>query len=178
MQQQLDPKGILLLTGTLGSGKTTVATEVGRQLEETGVASAVIDLDWLCWANLGDSFPDHQYDQLILQNLLSIWPNFCAVGVEYLVLPRGLLDNTLPVALRQAFLQTPLTVIRLHASLQTVEARLTRRDTGETLDEHLRESAPMTATIENLKLEDAVVHNDGQSVADVAQQIRDILAWQ
>ncbi|MGQ5523489.1 adenylyl-sulfate kinase [Chitinimonas sp. PSY-7] len=171
------PKGILLLTGTLGSGKTTVATEVGRQLEEAGITSAVIDLDWLCWANLGDTVPDDLYDKLILQNLLTIWPNFRAVGVDYLVLPRGLLDETIPTALRKTFPETPISILRLHASHPTLEERLSRRDKGEILDEHLRECGPMTEMVENLKLEDAVVHNDGRSVAEVARQILDILGW-
>ena len=43
----------VLLTGPLGSGKTSVALEVGELLGSAGVPHAVIDLDWLCWAGPG-----------------------------------------------------------------------------------------------------------------------------
>lgn len=174
---QPDPKGILLLTGTLGSGKTTVAIEIGRQLEDSHVACAVIDLDWLCWVHLGTASPLRSLDDFILGNLLSMWPNFRSVGVEYLVLARALLDPALLLGLTKEFSRTPVTVVRLHASPQTIEERLTRRDVGETLDEHLQEVAAMTVAIEKALLEQAIVINDGLCVADVAQQVLDIAAW-
>ena len=172
-----DPKGILLLTGTLGSGKTTVAIEVGRQLADSRVACAVIDLDWLCWVHSDTSISPCSLDKLILTNLLSLWPNFRSFGVEYLVLARALLDPALLASLTREFSQTSITVVRLHASPQTIEERLTRRDVGETLNEHRREVAAMTAAIEKVKLEHSVILNDGRSVADVARQVLDILAW-
>jgi len=76
------PKGILLITGTVGSGKTTVAIDVGEQLADMGLPNAVIDLDWLGWVNIGSKF--NEYDQLIMQNVITMWPNYRVVGVEYL----------------------------------------------------------------------------------------------
>jgi hypothetical protein len=46
----------LLLTGTVGSGKTAVATEMGLLLEERELPSAIVDLDWLGWVHLGTAF--------------------------------------------------------------------------------------------------------------------------
>ena len=40
----------LLLTGTVGAGKTTVAATVGDLLREHGVPNATVDLDELRWA--------------------------------------------------------------------------------------------------------------------------------
>jgi len=174
---QQDPKGILLLTGTLASGKTTVAIEVGRQLEGSGLACAVIDLDWLCWVHLGTASSLRSLDSLILTNLLSMWPNVRSVGVEYLVLARALIDPELLLGLAREFSQTSVTVVRLHASPQTIEERLTRRDAGENLDEHLQEVAAMTFAIEKLSLEHAIVINDGSCVTDVARRVLDIAAW-
>lgn len=174
---QQDPKGILLLTGTLGSGKTTVAIEVGRQLEGSRVACAVIDLDWLCWVDLGTASPLRSHDSFTLRNLLSMWPNFRSVGVEYLVLARALLDPELLLGLTKEFSRTSVTVVRLHASPQTIEERLARRDAGENLDEHRQEVAAMTVAIEKVSLEHAIVINDGLCVADVARQVLDIVAW-
>lgn len=38
----------LLLTGTVGSGKTAIADEISVLLEEAGVRHAVIDVDRVC----------------------------------------------------------------------------------------------------------------------------------
>lgn len=41
------PARALLLTGTVGSGKTSVADTIGDLLSHAGIANAVIDVDWL-----------------------------------------------------------------------------------------------------------------------------------
>jgi adenylylsulfate kinase-like enzyme len=41
---ELEPKGILILTGTVGTGKTTVAAKIGEQLADAGLPNAVVDL--------------------------------------------------------------------------------------------------------------------------------------
>jgi len=116
------PKGILLLTGTVGTGKTTVATEIGDQLSKMNLPNAVIDLDWLGWVNVGDEFD--RYDQLIMQNLISSWQNYHAVGVNYLVLARALLQREPADILTEAFPNTSITIIRLTAAKETIEQRL------------------------------------------------------
>lgn len=40
----------LLITGTVGAGKTSVAEAAGDLLVSSGVPNAVIDMDWLCQA--------------------------------------------------------------------------------------------------------------------------------
>ena len=56
----VDPRpGVLLLNGTVGVGKTTVAEAIGDRLADAGVPGAVVDIDWLrrCWpAPDGDPF--------------------------------------------------------------------------------------------------------------------------
>jgi Ni2+-binding GTPase involved in maturation of urease and hydrogenase len=43
------PARAILLTGTVGSGKTSVAIEIGELLERGGASYALVDLDWLAW---------------------------------------------------------------------------------------------------------------------------------
>jgi adenylylsulfate kinase-like enzyme len=43
----------LLLTGTVGAGKTSVADALGDLLTEAAVPNAVLDLDWLCRSAVG-----------------------------------------------------------------------------------------------------------------------------
>ena len=143
-----EPKGILLITGTVGSGKTTVATEVGEQLADMSLPNAVIDLDWLGWVNVGNDFK--AYDQLIMQNIISTWPNYRKIGVEYLVLARMLLQREPLDVLAKAFPGTPIITVKLVASKNTLEKRLSQRDSGETLQEHLGEIESMNKVLDEL----------------------------
>ena len=170
-----DPKGILLLTGSVGTGKTTVAAEIGEQLADMNLLNAVIDLDWLGWVNVREDF--NGYDRLIMQNLVSTWGNYRAVGVEYLVLARGLLEHKPMDMLKDAFPTSPVIIIRLLASRETVKRRLTQRDSGKTLREHLKEMDEMNQIMDELKLEYATVETDTISVEEIAQRVITIAGW-
>jgi Ni2+-binding GTPase involved in maturation of urease and hydrogenase len=39
----------ILVTGTVGVGKTSVLVEIGEELELAAVLYAIVDLDWLAW---------------------------------------------------------------------------------------------------------------------------------
>src|SRR6266516_1552676 len=134
----IDEVRALLLTGTIGTGKTAVATEVGVLLEERRLPCAVIDLDWLNWVSVGDGFDG--YDELLAANLAAIWPNFRAAGVRWFVLARALQDLGLLTLLREALPEPRLTVVQLTAPPEVVAERLRRRDSGETLAGHLQET--------------------------------------
>lgn len=90
----------LVLTGTVGSGKTAVATEIGALLERHAVPHAIIDLDWLGWVHVGPDFDE--VDDLIMRSLAAIWPNLRAVGARRLVLSRALLSTAAIEALQAA----------------------------------------------------------------------------
>ena len=172
---EYEPKGILLLTGTVGTGKTTVASTIGDQLADIGLPNAVIDLDWLGWVNLGNDF--QKYDLLIMQNLLSTWQNYHAIGVEYLVLARALLHREPMESLKNAFPNTPITIVRLTASVETIRKRLSKRDSDEVLREHLAEMEEMDQVMDELHLEHTTVATDSISVTDVARQVISIANW-
>ena len=169
------PKGILIINGTLGSGKTAVAIEIGRQLESSHLPCCVIDLDWLNWVCLNDGFDS--YDQLAIQNLLSIWPNLRSVGVAYLVLARGLVNSEPIEMLKCAWPGTPITVVQLLATPPTIRERLIHRDSGDTLREHLEEVDAITILIDTVKIEQSKVVNENRSIADVAGETISIAGW-
>ena len=81
----------LLLTGTLGVGKTSVAAAIGDQLRERQVANAVVDLDDLrrAWpAAPGDRFNT----TVMLGNLSAVAANYVESGFTTLVLA-GVLET-------------------------------------------------------------------------------------
>lgn len=81
---------VLLLTGTVGAGKTTIAAEINDLLGEHHVPNAAIDLDALAWQRP----PDGPWNEaLTFENLAAIWPNYRRRGVTHLVLARVLEDR-------------------------------------------------------------------------------------
>jgi len=137
--------------------------------------NAVIDLNWLGWVNVGDEFD--RYDQLIMQNLISSWQNYHAVGVNYLVLARALLQREPADILTEAFPNTSITIIRLTAAKETIEQRLSQRDSGKTLHEHLAEMDAMDQVMDELKLEHATVATDAVSVKQIARRVLSLTGW-
>ena len=165
----------LLLTGTVGSGKTAVATEMGLLLEEGELPSAIVDLDWLGWVHLGTAFEG--VERLIAGNLAAIWPNLRSAGVRRLVLVRAIHRRDAVDGLRRALPDADVTVVRLSSSGATVKERLQRRDTGPVLEEHLRQAVVMAELMDRAALEDFKVANDGRPLREVAAEILLRAGW-
>jgi hypothetical protein len=166
----------ILLTGTLGAGKTAVAVEAGWLLSLRDVRVAVVDLDWLGWAHLGDEGRPGRIDELIAANLAALRPNYAAAGIEHLILARLLTRRSGLEAVRAALPGADLKVIRLTASAATLKDRLRRRDSGRELEEHLGEVAPY-AELSAAVAADAVVANDGAPLAEVAEEVLRRAGW-
>lgn len=69
----------VLITGTIGSGKTALAAGMDEALAAKGVAAAIIDLDWLGWFQPA-SDSETTIDSLIVKNLQAVWPNYRSAG--------------------------------------------------------------------------------------------------
>ena len=160
----------LLLTGPLGSGKTSVAVEVGRLLDEAGAPNAVVDLDWLCWVG-----PDLHGDRLLgvlADNLAAVTTRFRAEGVESFVLARAVVSAHEVDALRAALGGAALTVVRLDAPSEVTTTRLAVRGDDQDLAEHARLAAVVAALPVDL-----VVGTHGRPVRDAAREVLSRAGW-
>ncbi|MDQ6773077.1 MAG: hypothetical protein M3024_08825 [Candidatus Dormibacteraeota bacterium] len=171
------PEGVaaLLLTGTVGAGKTSAAIAAGELLEQAGIAAVVLDLDWLGWSHLGPEAPTPH--QLIAQNLAAIWPNLLQAGMRRAVLTRAVRAATEVQGLRSAVGGTPLTVIRLTATPSTLAARLRVRDRGAELRDHLTQAAAFAAAMDRDLREVPVVATDGLTPESVAAAVLTLSGW-
>lgn len=138
----------LLLTGTVGSGKTSVAEAVGEVLAAAGVARAVLDLDALSrfWpAPPGDPFRT----ELLALNLRDVAANCLAAGARVLVIA-GVAETMADRERYAKAVGVPLTVCRLRVALPVVHERLTRRHAGdpEGLRWHLARSGELDAVLD------------------------------
>jgi adenylylsulfate kinase-like enzyme len=166
----------VLLTGTIGSGKNAVAAEIGEVLEERGLPTAVIDLDWLGWFHRA---PDGDFttDSLIMKNLAATWPNFLSAGMRYAVLVRAIESRAQIDELRRTLPDTEVTVVRLTASPNTISERLRRRDTGAVLEEHLVQAVELERALDDAHVDDVRVANENRPIREVAEEVVRRLGW-
>jgi adenylylsulfate kinase len=170
------PARAILLTGTVGSGKTSVALEIGELLEAGDLPYALVDLDWLAWLRPAPASLVTVHSALA-ENLALIWPTFREAGVERLVLARFLDERAQLDAVRGALPGVELFVVRLSAAQPLVEQRLRARDTGLQLAEHLAETAALAVRGEQAALEDAVVENGERPLRAVAEDVLAAAGW-
>ena len=81
MSQQTIP--VLVISGSMGAGKTTVLYEASDILAEVGVSHAAIDLD-----ALSVMFPSQgpHGEHIAFANLAAIWPIYARAGADRLLI--------------------------------------------------------------------------------------------
>ena len=167
----------LLITGTVGSGKTSTADALGDLLATAKIANAVIDVDWLrrSWP----CPPDDPFNGgIALRNLRAVARNYIDTGVLRLVLA-GVVESHAERDAYQAALGVPLTVCRLRVDLRTVRQRLTRRheDHADGLQWHLNRSGELEHILQQAQVEDIAIDATTNSVHQVAQAVKAAVHW-
>src|SRR5690606_7881350 len=115
----------VLINGTVGSGKTTVAGALADLLRNDDVPGAAIDLDWL--AEFWPSPPDDRFNTaLTLTNLRAVAANFRAAGARVLIMA-GVVETTDERRRVAEAVDCPLALVRLTADLELIRRRLHRR---------------------------------------------------
>ncbi len=122
----------IVITGTVGVGKSTVMRAVSEALEARGIRHAGIDQDYLRWvfpAPEGDRFAA----QLGLRNLAAIWPNLRELGLSCVLVADVVEHSSQCAQYETAMPGTRATVIRLIVPMPLILRRLEGRETGESL---------------------------------------------
>jgi adenylylsulfate kinase-like enzyme len=166
-----EPQAVLI-TGVYGSGKSSVAAEIADILEKRAAPYALIELDYLAWANV----PGAGYDdpRLLLANLASVRRKFVRAGVRQFVLAGFVRDESALEQIRVA-LGMPARVVRLEVPLDEIERRLASDVTSGRKDD-LREAREQLARSQGVGVEELGVAND-RPVRVVAMEILEWLAW-
>jgi adenylylsulfate kinase len=167
---------LLIVTGPVGVGKTTVAYEVSNLLATANLPHACIDMDTLrsCYpAPAGDRFNV----ALGLRNLAAVWANCRAVGATHLVVADVIESRDELQGYREAVPGAAISVVRLRATLSTLTGRVTQREVGSSRDWHLLRSAELAAQMDRDQVEDLVVDTDGRTVAEIAREVAERSGW-
>ncbi|MFD1367336.1 AAA family ATPase [Actinoplanes sichuanensis] len=167
----------LLITGTVGSGKTSVAETLGDLLAQDRIPNAVIDVDWLrrSWP----SPPGDRFNRgITLRNLRAVARNHVEAGALRLVLA-GVIESHAERDAYQIALGVPLAVCRLTVGLATVRRRLVRRheEDPDGLRWHLDRSGELDEILQRARVEDVTVDATTKSVREVAAAVRDAVGW-
>ena len=169
------PVPLLIISGSLGSGKTTVLSEASDLLSEAGNPHAAIDLDAL--AVMHPRREPHG-EGLAFANLAAVWPNYAAAGAERLMVARVVEERAELERYRAAVPGAEIVVCRLTAPVWLMHERLRVREPGMFLDAALARAAELDGILARAGVEDFVVDNGpGRLVGDVAREALGLVGW-
>jgi hypothetical protein len=120
------PTRVLVISGSMGAGKTAVLGEASDLLSALGVIHAAIDLDWL---NAG-RFPETALKVLVFENLGAVWRNFAAQGIDRLLVAYAIVSASEIEEIRRAIPESKVVLARLTADLAVMQQRVRDRESG------------------------------------------------
>jgi shikimate kinase len=165
---------VLVLSGVVGSGKSTIGRCVARQLKEADSSYALIDHEWMAY-----SWPvpldDPWNERVAGQNLACAWLNFRAAGAERLVYCRVLEARSLLRHVKDAVPGAVPTVVQLRAPLELIHHRLSAREPEPGW--YLNAATELASRMNTSKVADFIVDNGARPPNEVAREILGLLRW-
>lgn len=165
---------MLIITGTMGAGKTSILGEASDILALRHIAHAAIDLDALGLAYLPSTASN---DGVMYRNLQSICENYASIGVTRVLVARAIEDRAELELCRSAVSALNTVVCRLTASVETMQQRVKMRESGVSQLEYVARVADLSRTLDGAQLEDFVVTGERRSVTEVAKEMLVKAEW-
>ena len=118
---------MLVITGTMGAGKTSVLGEASDLLALQNIAHAALDLDAFGLAQLPSGASN---DVVMYRNLQCVCKNYAAFGIRRFLVARAIEDRAALQCCREAVAAKSTIVCRLIANIGTMRRRVKRRESG------------------------------------------------
>lgn len=166
---------MLVISGSPGVGKTSVAWEVFSRAAERDEAPALADLDLL-----GAAWPAPEDDpfqhRLKARNLAAVWSNFRETGSRCLVVA-AVIETKDELEMLGSAVGAEVFLSRLTASDDTLADRIRGRgrEFGNDLAKLVRRSAELSTLLSRHDVSDLVVDTEGRQVGEVADLL--LAAW-
>lgn len=162
---------VIVISGPVGVGKTTVSDALSEILRSKSLHHAVIDLD-----NLRYAFPrpsnDWFHSALGYKNLAAVWKNYKQVGTTCIIIPNVMEDASDVEQIKKAIPSAHVTIVRLQAPLENIHSRLKDREKSEkSLNWHLNRAVELHNQLAQSKIEDFVVDIEDKTPLAIAEEI-------
>jgi hypothetical protein len=167
-------ESLLIITGTMGSGKSAALGEASDVLTSRGIIHAAIDLDAFGLALLPKSA---SADEAMYSNLRSVYANYAGLGVRRFLLARAIEEEAQLELCRKTIPAARTVVCRLTASMESMKHRMQIRETGMRQGEYLSRVAKLNLVLERAHLEDFCVANENRPLTDVAVEMLMKAGW-
>ncbi|GAB5520814.1 MAG: hypothetical protein RhofKO_30650 [Rhodothermales bacterium] len=165
---------VLIISGTVGSGKTTIGLAVHELLEAQQVPHAFLDVD-----RLADTWPHYgRFNQdIVFEALRVLWPVYQQAGAERLVLAYVVEHRDELARYEAALGPCVCTIARLTASSSGLDERIALREFGDTRDWHLRRTRELDAILDQTQAFDVSVPNEERLPCEVADDLLRRIGW-
>lgn len=167
---------VIVLTGPIGAGKTTVTWAIGDALTQAGVPHTLIDMD-----RLRDSFPappgDRFNTRLGYRNLTDVARNGRAAGSSRFVIADVVETREQRWEYEAAIPGAVVTVVRLAVDPDENRRRIAGRAAVDVDAWEMNRAAELVGIMETNGIGDLVVNTTGRSPAIIARDILVRLGW-
>lgn len=161
---------LIVLSGPVGAGKTTVGEALSDLLAAHDIAHAFADVDAL--SSIYPRCPGDRFGTAFaLANLQALWRNARSCGARCLIAARVIEDEEELHALQQVVPGAHPVLVRLRAPLTVLQERLRRREHGSSLAWHLDRAAHLADQLDQSGPADFVVDAGEGTPEEIAQAI-------
>jgi hypothetical protein len=162
----------IFITGPVGVGKTTVASDVSWIAEAAGIPHGGIDVDGLTWMH--PSPPS----SVAYDNVGAVWNSYRLAGARHLILAQVIYSRDDLNGFQEAIPGSEMQVFRLRAGLETLLARVAERERGGPGEAiHRRQAEELFHQMEQARVEDHLIETDGRSASEIASEIFALSGW-
>lgn len=175
------PTRVLVVSGSMGAGKTAVASAAADLLGARGARYGWIDGDALCQA--GPTDPSDPYNQgLLFEALAGVAPAYRKRGLGIIIVARVVEDPDDRTRYAHAFRSdggsADVTIARVTAPEDVRIARIEAREPEGPWREFGRaRTVELEASLDALALEDFTVENADRPAAAAAAELLDAIGW-